>query len=411
MLIKPSRKHQNLGDFMIIGHAKKCDNVKYAVRDILSVAGEAKAKGLPLRFLNIGDPLKFDHATPPHMIEAIHRAMLEGQNGYAPSSGTEEAVEAVKKEAKRLNIQNIHDVFISSGASEAIELCLTALLDPGDNVLTPFPGYPLYTAVQAKLDAPENPYYLDEANNWMPDPDDIRKKINPRTKAIVLINPNNPTGSVCSKELLLEIAKIAEEKNLLVLCDEIYDKILYEGAKHISLASLNPDLPVVTFNGVSKSYLAPGFRIGWGIVSGDKKRLNGFIDALNKLLRARLCACAPVMASVKAALEGPQDHLSSLMKKMTPRRDMTFKMMNEIEGVSCVKPMGAFYAFPKIDVKDDAEFVRSLIMETGVVVVPGSGFGQKQGTQHFRIVFLPDESILSDAYNKFADFMNKWRKR
>lgn len=395
----------------MIKHSKKCDNVKYAVRDILSVAGEAKKKGLPLRYLNIGDPLKFDHSTPPHMIEAVHKAMLGGQNGYSPSSGTDEAIEAVRREAKRKGIENVQDVFITSGASEAIELCLTALLDPGDNVLTPFPGYPLYTAVQAKLDAPENPYFLDEANEWMPDPDDIRKKINSRTKAIVLINPNNPTGSVCSKELLMEIAKIAEEKNLLVLCDEIYDKILYDDVKHISLASLNPELPVITFNGVSKSYIAPGFRIGWGIASGNKQKLSGFLDALNKLLRARLCACTPVMASAKAALEGPQDHLAELMKKMTPRRDMTYKMLNDIEGISCVKPKGAFYAFPKLDVKDDADFVNNLIMETGVIVVPGSGFGQRPGTQHLRIVFLPDEATLKDSYTKLAEFMNKWRKR
>jgi alanine-synthesizing transaminase len=394
----------------MIKHSKKCDNVKYAVRDILSVANEAKNKGLPLRFLNIGDPIKFDHSTPSHIVAAVHDAMLKGNTGYAPSSGTDEAIEAVKREAKRKNISNIQDIFITSGASEAIELCLTALLDPGDNILTPFPGYPLYTAVQAKLDVPENPYFLDEHNNWMPDPDDIRKKINSKTKAIVLINPNNPTGSLCSMEVLLEIVKIAEEKNLLVLCDEIYDKIIYDGKEHISLASLNSELPVITFNGVSKSYLAPGFRMGWGIASGNKQKLSAFLEALNKLLRARLCACTPIMASVTAALDGPQDHIAELMKKMTPRRDMTWKMLNDIPGINCVKPEGAFYAFPSIDVKDDAEFVKNLIMETGVVVVPGSGFGQKAGTQHFRVVFLPEEEILMDAYQKIADFMNKWRK-
>ena len=393
----------------MIKHARKCDNVRYAVRDILSVADIAKKKGLPLRYLNIGDPLKFDHSTPPHMVKAVNDAMLRGQNGYCPSSGTEEAIEAVRNDAKRKGIQNIQDIFITSGASEAIELALTTLLDPGDNILTPFPGYPLYTAVQAKLDVQENPYYLDEENSWMPDTNDIRKKINSRTKAIVLINPNNPTGSLCSKEVLMEIAKIAEEKNLLVLCDEIYDRILYDGNTHISLASLNPDLPVITFNGVSKSYVAPGFRIGWGIISGNKEKLATYIEALNKLLRARLCACTPVMASAKAALDGPQDHLPLLMKKMTTRRDMTWKMLNDIEGITCVKPQGAFYAFPKIDVKDDSEFVKNLIIETGVVVVPGSGFGQKPGTQHFRVVFLPDEEILRDAYTKIGAFMKKWK--
>ena len=395
----------------MIKHAKKCDNVKYAVRDILSVANEAKKKGLPLRFLNIGDPLKFDHQTPAHMIQAVHEAMLRGDNGYCASSGTDEAIDAVKREAGRKGIKNIQDVFITTGAGEAIELVLTALLDPGDNILTPFPGYPLYTAVQAKLDIPETPYYLDEANEWMPDPDDIRKKINSKTKAIVIINPNNPTGSLASKKVLTEIVKIADEHNLLILADEIYDKIIYDGKEHISVASINPDVPVITFNGVSKSYLAPGFRIGWGIISGKKEKLSTFIDAINKLLRARICACTPVMASVKAALDGPQDHIKALMDKMTIRRDTTWKMLNDIDGVTCVKPEGAFYAFPKVDVKDDAEYVKNLILETGVVVVPGSGFGQKPGTQHFRVVFLPGEDVLKDAYSKIADFTKKWRNK
>jgi len=395
----------------MIKHATKCDNVKYAVRDILSVANEAKKKGLPLRFLNIGDPIKFDHQTPPHMIQAVYDAMLRKETGYCASSGTDEAIEAVRREATRKGIKNIQDIFITSGASEGIELVLTALLDPGDNILTPFPGYPLYTAVQAKLDVQENPYFLDEENKWMPDTNDIRKKINSRTKAIVLINPNNPTGSLASKEVLMEIVKIAEEKNLLVLCDEIYDKLLYDGKEHISLASLNPDLPVITFNGVSKSYVAPGFRIGWGIASGKKEKIATFLEALNKLLRARLCACTPVMASAKAALDGPQDHIKALMDKMTIRRDMTWKMLNDIDGITCVKPEGAFYAFPKIDVKDDAEYVKNLILETGVVVVPGSGFGQKPGTQHFRVVFLPEEDVLKDAYNKIAAFTKKWRNK
>jgi len=345
------------------------------------------------------------------MIQAVYEAMLKGENGYCSSSGTDEAIEAVRREAGRKGIKNINDIFITSGASEGIELVLTALLDPGDNVLTPSPGYPLYTAVLAKLDVQENPYFLDEENEWMPDPEDIRKKINSKTKAIVIINPNNPTGSLASKEVLMEIAKIAEEKNILVLSDEIYDKLLYDNKKHVSLASLNPELPVITFNGVSKSYVAPGFRIGWGIASGKKEKMETFLEALNKLLRARLCACTPVMASVKAALDGPQDHIKALMNKMTIRRDMTWKMLNDIEGITCVKPEGAFYAFPKVDVKDDAEYVKNLILETGVVVVPGSGFGQKPGTQHFRVVFLPEEDILKDAYNKISDFTKKWRNK
>jgi alanine-synthesizing transaminase len=393
----------------MIKAAKRCENVKYAVRDILLVAQEAIDKGLEMKYLNIGDPIKFDHKTPDHMVEAIYQAMLNKETGYAPSSGTAESVEAVRNEAKRKGITNIQDIFITNGASEAIEIVLSAILNEEDNVLTPFPGYPLYTAVQAKLNVKENPYFLDEENQWMPDPSDIRKKVNKNTKAIVLINPNNPTGSVCSTEVMEEIINIAEENNLVILCDEIYDKIIYDGKTHTSLASLNSEVPVVTFNGVSKSYLGPGLRVGWGIVSGNKDKIKDFVEAINKLLRARICSCTPMMASVKAALEGPQDHLHDLMKKMTVRRDLTYKMLNEIEGITCVKPQGAFYAFPKIDVKDDATFVKELIKETGVIIVPGSGFGQKPGTQHFRVVFLPEEETLKKAYNDIANFMKKYK--
>jgi alanine-synthesizing transaminase len=395
----------------MINYSINSNNVKYAVRDILLIANEAKAKGHSMKYLNIGDPLKFDHKTPLHMIEAIHKSMLDGNNGYAPSSGTEEAIAAIKREAKRKNIENIQDVFVTMGASEAIELTLSSLTNPGDNILTPYPGYPIYTAIQAKLALEENPYYLDEENKWMPDPEDIRKKINSKTKAIVLINPNNPTGSLATKEILSEIIKIAKENNLLILSDEIYDKLTYDGKNHISTASLAKDHPVVTFNGISKSYVAPGFRIGWGIVSGDKKKLSKFLETINKLLRARLCASTPMMAAIPAALDGPQDHIKELMNKMHLRRDLTYNMLNDIEGITCVKPEGAFYAFPKIDAKSDMEFVKQLILEKGVVVVPGSGFGQKPGSQHFRVVFLPNEETLKKAYSDIKDFMeNIWRK-
>lgn len=394
---------------MFLKPSDKTYKIFYAVRDILSIAEEAKKKGLSLKYLNIGDPNKFDHKTPRHLIDAVNKAMLEGQNGYAPSSGTEKAINSIKKEAERKNIKNIRDVFVSSGASEAIELVLTTLLNKGDNVLTPSPGYPLYTAVLAKLEVEENPYFLDENNFWMPDPDDIRKKITEKTKAIVIISPNNPTGSLCSKEILLEIVKIAEQNNLLILADEIYDKIIYDGLEHISIASLCPEHPVITFNGVSKSYLAPGFRMGWGILSGNLSDLSEFNEALNKLLRARLSASYPLMASISAALDGPQDHIKELIKTMTPRRDLTYNMLNEMPGVTCVKPQGAFYAFAKLNkIKDDSKFVKDLIRETGVVIVPGSGFGQKPGTQHFRVVFLPDVNILSEAYMQISKFLKNY---
>jgi len=390
--------------------AEKTKNIHYAVRDILLVSDEAKKQGIKLKFLNIGDPNKFDHITPAHMIEASYKAMLNNENGYAPSSGTTACIDAIRREAARKKIKNIQDIFVTSGASEAIELVLTCLLNKGDNVLTPYPGYPLYNAVQAKLEIQENPYYLDEENEWMPDPEDIKKKINKNTKAIILINPNNPTGSLCSKEILLEIVKIATENKLLILSDEIYDKMIYDNLEHISIAALCPEHPVITFNGLSKSYLAPGFRIGWGIMSGNFEDLKEFDEALNKLLRARLCACAPLMAAIPAALDGPQTHIKELMDKMTIRRDLTYHMLNDIDGITCVKPRGAFYAFPRLSkVKNDNDFVKKLILNTGVVVVPGSGFGQKENTSHLRIVFLPNENILKEAYTEISSFIKTYR--
>ncbi|MBN1115048.1 MAG: aminotransferase class I/II-fold pyridoxal phosphate-dependent enzyme [Oligoflexia bacterium] len=395
----------------MIETSRNSRQVKYAVRDIVLVAQEAQKRGLELRFLNIGDPNKFDHVTPPHLIEAAHRAMLNNQTGYGPSSGTDEAIDAIRQDAQKSGIKNIQDIFVTVGAGEAIEIVLTALLNPEDNILTPSPVYPLYSAVQSKLGVKENTYYLDEKNNWMPDPHDIRKKINDRTKAILIINPNNPTGSVCSREILLEIADIADKHNLLVLCDEVYGKLVYKGCKHIPLASLNDNLPVATFNSLSKAYIAPGFRTGWGIISGSNKKLHNLLEVINQLLRARICSCTPINASVKAALLGPQDHLDRFIDKLEKRKNITVDILNNIEGIHCNEPQAAFYAYPEIDVKDDMAFIRELILNTGVVVVPGSGFGQKPGTSHFRTVYLPPEDTLTEAYNLIGEFMKRWRNR
>jgi alanine-synthesizing transaminase len=391
--------------------ASRTDNILYAVRDIVMLADQVAKTGKEMLYLNIGDPNKFDFVTPPHMIEAAHRAMLANECGYTPSSGIREAREAIERRAASQGIRNIHDLFVTHGASEAIEIALTSLAEEGDNVLTPAPGYPLYTAVLAKLKVRENPYYLDEANGWQPDPDDIASRIDDRTRAIVLINPNNPTGSVCSRETLLGVLKVAREHGLVVFADEIYDRLLYAGERHISIASLDPDAPVITFNGLSKSYVAPGWRIGWGIVSGDKAVLAPWLEAMNKILRARLCANAPMQAAIQPALEGPQDHLQEVIGKLERRGDLTFRMLNAIPGVSCVKPRAAFYAFPKIDLPgDDLPFVQELLRETGVVVVHGSGFGQVPGTRHFRVVFLPPEDVLTKAYQKMGAFVQAYRR-
>ena len=392
--------------------AIRTENITYAVRDIVVLANQVAKTGKEMLYLNIGDPNLYDFAPPKHLVDATYQAMLKNLNGYAPSSGIKEAVDAIEREAEKKGITNVHDIFVTTGASEAIDICLTALVNDGENVLTPTPGYPLYTAIASKLQMMENPYYLDESNGWLPDIEDIKSKINDKTKAIVLINPNNPTGSLYTKENLQQIVDLALEHNLVIFADEIYDKLLFDGKKHISIASLNKDVSCITFGGLSKNYMVPGFRIGWGIVSGRKEVLADFIEAVNKILRARLSANHPEQYGIKPSLEGNHDHLTEGMKKLTRRRDLTVEMLNAIPGISCVKPEGAFYAFPKLEMKQpDNHFVAELIKETGVVIVPGSGFGQVPGTKHFRVVFLPNEQILEKAYKSIGEFFVKYQEK
>ena len=392
--------------------AVRTENITYAVRDIVVLANQVAKTGKEMLYLNIGDPNLYDFVPPKHLVDATYQAMLKNLNGYAPSSGIKEAVDAIEREAVRKGITNVHDIFVTTGASEAIDICLTALVNDGENVLTPTPGYPLYTAIASKLQMMENPYYLDESNGWLPDIEDIKSKINDKTKAIVLINPNNPTGSLYTRENLQQIVDLALEHNLVIFADEIYDKLLFDGKKHISIASLNKDVSCITFGGLSKNYMVPGFRIGWGIVSGRKEVLSDFIEAVNKILRARLSANHPEQYGIKPSLEGNQDHLTEGMKKLTRRRDLTVEMLNAIPGISCVKPEGAFYAFPRLEMKQpDAHFVGELIRETGVVIVPGSGFGQVPGTHHFRVVFLPNEQILEKAYKAIGEFFVKYQEK
>lgn len=386
--------------------SERTKNVTYAVRDIVVLAQKTKATGKQMLWLNIGDPLKYDFSTPPHMIEAVHKAMLRGENGYSGSSGIEEALEAIRGQATSQGIADIQDIIITNGGSEAIDICLTSLLNPGDNLLTPSPGYPLYEAILNKLEAQENPYYLDEENNWQPDMADMEAKINDRTKGIVLINPNNPTGSVCSQNTLLQIIELARKHNLVVFSDEIYDKLIFDGKKHIAIASLADDVCFITLNGISKSYFVPGWRIGWAIVSGPGEICKEYVEAINKFTRARLCANHPMQWAIKPALEGPQEHVKEAIKKLERRRNLSINLLNQIDGVSCVSPKGAFYAFPRLEGDiDDKKWVEGLIEKTGVVTVHGSGFGQKQGTSHFRIVLLPDEKTLENACHLIGDYM------
>src|SRR5499427_3080169 len=386
--------------------AQRLNNVKYAIRDLACIADEVAKKGHKILPLNIGDPINFDFQTPAHLVEAVYKAMKDGKNGYAPSPGIKEALDAIRGEAERKGISSVQDVFVTSGVSETVDICLSALLNPGDNLLTPCPDYPLYSAVLAKSGLEINTYALNEDDGWQPDLIDVHKKIGPRTRGIVLINPNNPTGAVCSRRMLEAIAELARRNNLIIFADEIYDKLILDDDQHISLASVAPDVPIVTFGGLSKNYLAPGWRIGWGIVSGEAAAVKPYIDGIHRLLRSRLCANHPEQYAIKPALDGPQDHLVEVRGKLRSRRDLTVKWCNSTPRVSCVPPRGAFYAYPRLDIPEsDDVFVKELLLQRHVLAVHGSGFGEKPGTQHLRIVFLPDEKTLTAAYRGIADFM------
>ena len=389
--------------------ATRLAQVRYAIRDLAVLADEVARQGKEILPLNIGDPLQFDFRTPPHLIEAVVKAMRDGLDGYAPSLGVPEAVAAVRAEAERKGIRNIQSVFMTAGVSEAVDVCLAALINPGENVLTPSPEYPLYSAVLAKVGASLNPYLLDEASGWEPDLEHLSRRIFAGTRALVVINPNNPTGAVYSRKTLEAIAEIARQNDLLIFADEIYDKLILDDDQgHTSIAALAPDVPVVTFNGLSKAYLAPGWRVAWTVVSGPAAALRPYVEGVHKLLRARLCSNHPQQYAVRPALEGPQDHLLEVRRKLRARRDLTMDWCNSTSRVSCVKPLGAFYAFPRLEIPEsDEDFVRHLLVAKQVLVVHGSGFGQAPETSHFRIVFLPDEPTLARAYTGIADFIRE----
>ncbi len=388
--------------------ALRLEKVQYAIRDIAVLAEKLAREGKEILPLNIGDPLKYDFRTPPHLIEAVTKAMADGKNGYAPSLGVGEAIEAVRAEAERKGIRNIQSVVITQGVSEAVDLCLSALVNPGENVLTPSPEYPLYSAVLAKLGAQPNSYLLDEESNWEPDVEDLGRRIFTGSRGIVVINPNNPTGAVYSRETLEAMAELARQNNLVIFSDEIYDKLVLDDERYVSMASLAPDVPVVTFNGLSKAYLVPGWRVGWAIVSGEAAAVKPYVEAVHKLLRARLSANQPMQYAVGPALEGPQEHLTEVLQKLRARRDLTQQWCDSTPRLACARPRGAFYAFPRLEIAaSDEEFVKQLLLEKNVLVVHGSGFREPPGTRHFRVVFLPDESTLGRAYEKISAFLRE----
>ncbi len=404
--------------------AERTKKVTYAIRDIVLKAKELEAQGNKILYLNIGDPPVYDFETPIELRKVVVEKILASNTNadlnvstYCDSLGVLEAKEAVARDAReRKHIKNItsDDVVITTGASEAITIAISALINPGDNIMLPTPGYPLYISQIPVYHGELNQYYLNEDSGWQIDFEELQKRVNKRTKAIVIINPNNPTGANYNKESILNIIRFAKKNNLIIFADEIYDKLLYDGFRHISVASLAEDVPVITFGGLSKNYIMPGWRVGWAIFHDPQKDMVDYREAINKMLRARLCAPHPQQYMVKPALDGDDEHLDKVISKLQKRRDITYKMINKIPGISCVKPEGAFYAFPNIQLPagiDDEQYVIELLKETGVLVVYGKGFGEKPGTGHFRIVFLPDDDKLIKSYNLLAEFTAEFYKK
>lgn len=388
----------------------RIENVKYAIRNIVGEAAKLEKEGLKILYLNIGDPCKYGFQPPRHLVDAVTKAMLDGFNGYTHSYGITEARASIARDEIKKGKKGMteDDVIITSGASEAIELAMTALLSQGDNILMPAPGYPLYTAILGKLSIEENLYPLMEENGWQPDVAAIKKRVNKRTKAIVLINPNNPTGAIYSKENLKEIIKIAEEHKLVIFSDEIYSKLFFDEAP-TSIASLTDSVPVISFDGLSKSYIVPGWRVGW-MTFTNRGKMEKLITAIKRLAEARLCSPGPQQYAIRPALEGDQSHLKETIDGLKLRDRKIRGILTSIPGVRMVAPQAAFYSMVRFDhpkVTDDEIFVKTLLKETGVLVVHGSGFGYDRTKGTFRLVFLPPVAVLEEAGNKMKAFIEK----
>ncbi len=383
-------------------------NVKYAIRNIAAVAARLESQGRRIFYCNVGDPLKFDHATPAHMIGAVEKAMADGHNGYEPSAGIASAREAVAAVANSNGMKRVtpDHVVITSGSSEAIDLTLSAMLSPGDEVLLPSPGYPLYNAIAARLQANAVSYYPDEDRGWAIDPDELASHVTKRTRALVLCNPNNPTGAVQDRKAIEGILEVARRNQLLLLADEIYAELLFDGA-HTYAGALADDIPVVMFSGLSKAYLACGWRVGWAVFVNPSETDEVEV-AVRRLADARLSSAGPFQYAVAPALHGPKDHIAAFMRKLRVRRDLAVKALEGIPGVSLTVPQAAFYLMPRLQlpqVIDDERFVLDLLEATGVLFVHGSGFGEKPGTQHFRAVFLAPETTLRPAFEALNNFV------
>ncbi|WP_199155512.1 pyridoxal phosphate-dependent aminotransferase [Chromobacterium sp. ASV23] len=399
--------------------SNKLANVCYDIRGpVLEHAKKMEDEGHRIIKLNIGNPAPFGFFAPDEIIEDVI-VNLPAASGYSDSKGLFAARKAIMHYAQQKNLPNVamDDIIIGNGVSELIVMAMQALLDNGDEVLVPAPDYPLWTAAVSLAGGKAVHYVCDEEHGWFPSIDDIRAKITPSSRAIVIINPNNPTGAVYPPALLQQIVDLARQHQLIIYADEIYDKVLYDAVKHTSIASLAPDLFVVTLNGLSKNYRACGYRAGWLVLSGEKTHAKDYIEGLNMLASMRLCANVPSQYAIQTALGGYQsiDDLVAPGGRLARQRDLAHKLLTEIPGVSCVKPQGALYLFPKLDPKvypiaDDQQFILELLQQEKVLLVQGSGFNWI-AHDHFRVVFLPNSDDLIEAIGRIASFLERYRKR
>jgi alanine-synthesizing transaminase len=399
-----------------IRQSDKLAKVCYDIRGpVLEEAKRLEEEGNRILKLNIGNPAAFGFEAPDEIIQDVIRNLSNAQ-GYSDSKGLFSARKAIMQECQQLGIDgvDIDDIYLGNGVSELIVMAMQALLNNNDEVLVPAPDYPLWTAAVSLGGGTPVHYICDEASDWFPDIKDIEKKITPKTRAIVIINPNNPTGAVYSQDLLLDVIRLARKHGLIIFADEIYSKILYDGAVHTPIASLCDDLLIVTFNGLSKSYRLAGFRSGWMILSGAKEKAGNYIEGLEILSNMRLCANVPAQFAVQTALGGYQSINELILPggRLREQRDVAWNMLTQIPGVTCVKPKGAIYMFPKFDpqiypIADDQRFIQDLLEREKILLVQGSAFNIND-TQHVRVVFLPTIDVLQQAIGKIERFLGKW---
>jgi len=386
-------------------------SVEYAIRDVLAFAKKLEKKGKEILYLNIGDPCKYDFDTPDHIKKALIKAVEEGNNWYAPSEGLPELREAISEKEKKLNGVKIQaeDVFVTQGISEGIQMLAAAIVELGDEILVPSPTYPPYMSYVKFFGGKAVSYEAVEKDNWQPNIEDLERKITAKTRAVVVINPNNPTGALYPEKVVKAIIDLAGEHDLLLISDEIYDRIVFKEG-FVSAAHVAKDVPVVGMNGFSKTYLMTGWRLGYMYFYDPQGKLAELRECVAKETRIRLSANTPVQKAGVAALKGPQHHIAEMTERLRRRRDLTWKRLNQMKGISCAEPEGAFYVFPKVDGvgsrwKTDSEFARQLLEKTGVLTVHGSGFDETCGAGHFRAVILPPEETINMALDRLEDFV------